>query len=149
MKNLIFSTSLKQLTPEKQLVTWEEETGCSSCTTACQTPGLDMAYDTCRICLQGQVSANCSMSSPYSYSSRATASAHSPGKDSHVPEGKLLLLLYAFSGLCCKKFGCKEEVFTVRVVRCWHRLPREVVDAPSLEMFKARLDGALGSLVWY
>jgi len=32
-------------------------------------------------------------------------------------------------------------------VRCWHRLPREVVDAPSLEMFKARLDEALGSLV--
>jgi len=26
-------------------------------------------------------------------------------------------------------------------------LPREVVDAPSLEVFKARLDGALGSLV--
>ena len=26
------------------------------------------------------------------------------------------------------------------------RLPREVVDAPSLKVFKARLDGALGSL---
>ena len=26
-------------------------------------------------------------------------------------------------------------------------LPRELVDAPSLEVFKARLDGALGSLV--
>ena len=39
--------------------------------------------------------------------------------------------------------------FTVRVMRCWNRLPREVVDAPSLEVFKARLDGALGSLVWY
>jgi len=25
------------------------------------------------------------------------------------------------------------------------RLPREVVDAPSLEVFKAKLDGALGS----
>ena len=36
---------------------------------------------------------------------------------------------------------------TERVVRCWNRLPREVVDAPSLEVFKARLDGALGSLV--
>ena len=27
--------------------------------------------------------------------------------------------------------------------------PREVVDAPSLEAFKARLDVALGSLVWW
>ena len=30
-----------------------------------------------------------------------------------------------------------------------HRLPKEVVDAPSLEAFKARLDVALGSLVWW
>ena len=35
----------------------------------------------------------------------------------------------------------------MRVVRHWHRLPREVVDAPSLEVFKARVDGALGNLV--
>ena len=35
------------------------------------------------------------------------------------------------------------------VVRHWHRLPRETVDAPSLEVFKARLDGALGSLSWW
>jgi len=32
-------------------------------------------------------------------------------------------------------------------VRCWHRLPREVVGTPSLEVFEARVDGALGSLV--
>ena len=31
----------------------------------------------------------------------------------------------------------------------WNRLPREVVDAPSLQAFKARLDVALGSLVWW
>jgi len=34
-----------------------------------------------------------------------------------------------------------------RVVRHWHKLPRETVDAPSLEMLKARLDGALDSLI--
>ena len=28
-------------------------------------------------------------------------------------------------------------------------LPKEAVDAPSLEAFKARLDVALGSLVWW
>ena len=28
-------------------------------------------------------------------------------------------------------------------------LPKEVVDAPSLEAFKSRLDVALGSLVWW
>jgi len=35
----------------------------------------------------------------------------------------------------------------VRVVKPWNRLPREVVDAPSLETFKARLDGALSNLI--
>ena len=40
-----------------------------------------------------------------------------------------------------------KKFFTVRVVRHWHRLPRAVVDAPSLETFKARLDQALGNLI--
>jgi len=35
----------------------------------------------------------------------------------------------------------------MRVVKPWHRLPREVVDAPSLETFKARFDKALSNLM--
>ena len=31
----------------------------------------------------------------------------------------------------------------------WNRLPKEVLDATSLEAFKARLDVALGTLVWW
>jgi len=34
-----------------------------------------------------------------------------------------------------------------RVVKHWHRLPRDVVDAPSLETFKARLVGSLSNLI--
>ncbi|KFU87913.1 hypothetical protein M959_11431, partial [Chaetura pelagica] len=33
----------------------------------------------------------------------------------------------------------RKKFFIVRVVRFWNRLPREVVDAPSLGGFKARL----------
>ena len=42
-----------------------------------------------------------------------------------------------------------ENKYLRRVVRHWHRLPREAVDALSLETFKARLDGTLGSLIWW
>jgi len=35
------------------------------------------------------------------------------------------------------------------VVKHWNRLPREAVAAPSLAVFKARLDEALSSLVWW
>ena len=37
----------------------------------------------------------------------------------------------------------------MRVVRHWHRLPREAVSAPYLAVAKARLDGALSILVWW
>jgi len=37
----------------------------------------------------------------------------------------------------------RKKFFMMRVVRPWPRLPREVGNAPSLETFKVRLDGAL------
>ena len=47
------------------------------------------------------------------------------------------------------RLDIRKNFFTQRVVTHWNRLPSEVVDAPFLEAFKARLDVALGSLVWW
>ena len=41
----------------------------------------------------------------------------------------------------------REKFFPEPVVRCWKRMPRELVDAASVAVLKARLDWALGSLV--
>jgi len=45
------------------------------------------------------------------------------------------------------RLDMRKKFFTMRVVRHWPRLPREAVAAPSLAVFKARLDGALSNLV--
>ncbi|KFZ65809.1 hypothetical protein N321_12701, partial [Antrostomus carolinensis] len=45
------------------------------------------------------------------------------------------------------RLGIRKKFFTVRVVRHWNKLPREAVAAPSLEVFKARLDEALSNVV--
>jgi len=45
------------------------------------------------------------------------------------------------------RLDVRKKFFTVRVVRQWDRLPREVVNVPTMEVFKPRLDGALSNLV--
>ena len=64
-----------------------------------------------------------------------------------------------FSGVCCDRtrgnslklkegrfrLDIMKMFFTVRVVKHWRRLPREVVDAPSLQILRVRLDGALST----
>jgi len=45
------------------------------------------------------------------------------------------------------RLDIRKKFFTMRVVEHWNRLPREAVAAPSLKVFKDRLDGALSNLV--
>ena len=48
------------------------------------------------------------------------------------------------------RLDVRGKFFTVRGVRCWNSCSERLwVPCPSLEVFKARLDGALGSLGWY
>ena len=42
----------------------------------------------------------------------------------------------------------RKNFFTLRVTEHWNRLPRDVVESPSLEIFKTRLDTVLCSLLW-
>ncbi|KFR09817.1 hypothetical protein N306_03133, partial [Opisthocomus hoazin] len=44
-------------------------------------------------------------------------------------------------------FDIRKNVFTARVVRHRNRLPREVVELPSLEAFKKCVDMALPDMV--
>jgi len=39
----------------------------------------------------------------------------------------------------------RKYLFTVRVTKHWHELPREVVESPSLEIFKSSLAMVLGN----
>jgi len=45
------------------------------------------------------------------------------------------------------KLDIRKKFFTMRVVKHWNGLSREVVEAPSLETFKARLDRTLSNMV--
>jgi len=45
------------------------------------------------------------------------------------------------------RLDIRKTSFTMRVVKHWNRLPRDVMEALSLEALKARLDQALSNLI--
>ena len=42
----------------------------------------------------------------------------------------------------------RKHFFTVSVTDHWPRLPRDIVESPSLEIFKTQLDTVLGNWLW-
>jgi len=53
------------------------------------------------------------------------------------------------SGSCRQRlFFLSHRTLIIKTLSSWNRLPREVVESPSLEIFKNCLDKVLCSLLW-
>ena len=50
-------------------------------------------------------------------------------------------------GASSEVLDIRKKFFMMKMVTHWNRLPREAADATSLEVFKARWDGALSNLI--
>ena len=46
------------------------------------------------------------------------------------------------------QLNTRKNFFPLRVMEHWNRLPKEVVESPSLEIFHTCLDAVLCSLLW-
>uniref|UniRef100_K7EY15 Reverse transcriptase domain-containing protein n=1 Tax=Pelodiscus sinensis TaxID=13735 RepID=K7EY15_PELSI len=77
-------------------------------------------------------------------------------KGCHKEEGENLFILASIdrtrsNGLKLQqgrfRLDIRKKFLTVRVVKHWNKLPREVVESPSLEIFKSRLDKCLSGMV--
>jgi len=83
-------------------------------------------------------------------------SSLSISKGSYKKEGNRLFTRVSCARTRRNDFSTKQgrtrldignQFFTIRVVKHWHRLPRDVMDALPLETFKVRLDRALSNLL--
>lgn len=61
---------------------------------------------------------------------------------SNLPSRAVLLLALEELHYSISILNQGSLLFTERMVKCWHRLPSEVMATPSLEVFEAGLDGA-------
>ena len=51
------------------------------------------------------------------------------------------------SRITASRLDIRRNFFSARAVRQWHRAPREVVESPSLEVFKKRIHVTLKDMV--